>query len=202
MRRSRWLFVLMSTGIVLFATTSLAAQGWPQWQGVNRDGKSIETGLLKTWPAGGPKLVWKTGKLGDGYAGVSIVGNRLYAMGGLSDTNVIMAIDTEDGRILWSTPFGVAGLVGNTGSGNVFPGPRGTPTVDGDRIYGIDHRGELICVTAADGKIQWHRHLVNDLGGTLPRWGFAESPLVDGDRVVVTPGGSKSRPGRIQQENR
>ncbi len=191
MRRSSWRFVLISIGMVFLTTTSVAAQDWPQWQGVNRDGKSVETGFLKTWPSGGLQLIWKTGKLGEGYAGVSIVGNRLYAMGGLSDTNVIMAIDTEDGRILWSTPFGVAGLVGNTGSGNVFPGPRGTPTVDGARIYGVDHRGELICVTAADGKVQWRRHLVNDLGGTLPRWGFAESPLVDGDRVVVTPGGSK-----------
>lgn len=180
------------TGVVLmFLTGSSLAADWPQWQGVSRDGKSAETGLLKTWPAGGLKLIWRTGNLGEGYAGVSIVGNRLYTMGGLSDTNVIMAIDAEDGEILWSTKFGVAGLVGNTRSGNVFPGPRCTPTVDGDRIYGVDHHGELVCVAAGDGEIQWRKHFVDDFGGTVPRWGFSESPLVDGNQLVATPGGSK-----------
>lgn len=191
MRRSSRLFVLISIGMVFLTTTSIVAQDWPQWQGVNRDGKSVETGLLKTWPSGGLKLIWRTGNLGEGFAGVSIVGNRLYVMGGMSDANVIMAIDTEDGDILWSTKFGVAGLVGNESSGNTFPGPRCTPTVDGDMIYGVDHFGEFICVTAADGKIQWQRHFVDDLGGTVPRWGYSESPLVDGDQVVVTPGGSQ-----------
>ena len=159
--------------------------------GGNRDGKSVETGLLKTWPSGGLKLIWRTGNLGEGFAGISIVGNRLYAMGGMSDSNVIMAIDTEDGDILWSTKFGVSGLVGNKSSGNVFPGPRCTPTVDGDMIYAVDHHGELVCVTAADGKIQWRKHFVDDFGGTVPRWGFCESPLVDDNRLVVTPGGPK-----------
>jgi outer membrane protein assembly factor BamB len=191
MRRSSRLFVLIRIGMVLLATTPLLAQDWPQWRGVNRDGESVETGLLKTWPSGGPRLVWRTGDLGEGYAGVSIVAKRLYAMGGLSDTNVIMAVDIEDGRILWSTKFGVAGLVGNTRSGNVFPGPRCTPTVDGDRIYAVDHHGELICVIAADGKIQWKKHFVDDFGGTVPRWGFSESPLVDENQLVVTPGGPK-----------
>ncbi len=191
MKTSSRLFMLISIGLVFLATTPMVAQEWPQWRGVNRDGKSVETGFLKTWPSGGLKLIWRTGNLGEGYAGVSIAGNRLYAMGGLSDTNVIMAIDAEDGKILWSTKFGVAGLVGNVISGNVFPGPRCTPTVDGDMIYAVDHHGEFICVTAADGKIQWRRHYVDDFGGTVPRWGFSESPLVDGDQVVVTPGGSK-----------
>jgi outer membrane protein assembly factor BamB len=167
------------------------AQDWPQWRGIKRDGKSVETGLLNTWPSGGLKLIWRTGNLGEGFAGVSIVGNRLYVMGGLKETNVILAIDTEDGEILWSTKFGVAGLIGNTRSGNIFPGPRCTPTVDGDRIYGVDHQGEFICVTALDGKIQWKRHFVDDFGGAVPRWGFSESALVDGNQVVVTPGGSQ-----------
>ena len=191
MRRSSRLFVFLSTCIVFLTTTSIVAQDWPQWRGGSRDGRSVETGFLQTWPSGGLKLIWRTGNLGEGYAGVSIVANRLYAMGGLSDTNVIMAIDTEDGDILWSTKFGIAGLVGNTRSGNTFPGPRCTPTVDGDMIYGVDHHGELICVTVADGGIQWSKHFVDDFGGTVPRWGFSESPLVDGDQVVVTPGGSK-----------
>jgi outer membrane protein assembly factor BamB len=191
MRWSNQLLLLISMGMVFFTTSSIVSQDWPQWRGVNRDGKSVETGLLKTWPSGGPKLIWKTSNLGEGYAGVSVAGNRLYTMGGLSETNMILAIDTEDGKILWSTRFGEAGLVGNESSGNVFPGPRCTPTVDGDRIYGLDHHGEFICVTAADGKIQWRRHLVDDFGGTVPRWGFSESPLVDGNQVVVTAGGSQ-----------
>jgi len=177
--------------MVLATVTSVMAQDWPQWQGGNRDGKSVETGLLKTWPSGGPKLVWRTGNLGDGYAGVSVVGKRLYTMGGLSETNMIAAIDTEDGKVLWSTKFGAAGLVGNVSSGNVFPGPRCTPTVDGDMLYGVDHHGEFICVSAADGKILWRKNYVDDFGGVVPKWGFCESPLVDGDQVVVTPGGPK-----------
>lgn len=191
MTRMNWPFILISVCVASMVTTTGAAADWPQWQGPDRDGKSADTGLLKAWSSEGPELIWRTGNLGEGYAGVSIVGNRLYAMGGLSDTNVIMAIDTEEGEILWSTKFGVAGLIGNTRSGNVFPGPRCTPTVDGDRVYGVDHHGELICVTAGDGNIQWRRHYVDDFGGTVPRWGFSESPLVDGDQVVVTPGGSK-----------
>jgi outer membrane protein assembly factor BamB len=183
--------MLISIGLVFLTTTSIVAQDWPQWQGVNRDGKSVETGFLKTWPSGGLKLIWRTGNLGEGFAGVSIVGNRLYTMGGMSETNAIIAIDTEKGKILWSTKFGVAGLVGNTRSGNTFPGPRCTPTVDGDMIYGVDHHGELICVAAEDGKIQWSKHFVNDFGGSLPRWGYSESPLVDGNQLVVTPGGPK-----------
>jgi len=191
MRGSSRLFVLISIGTVFLTTTSIVAQDWPQWQGVNRDGKSVETGLLQTWPSGGLKLVWRTANLGEGYAGVSVAGKRLYTMGGLSDTNVIAAINTENGKILWATKFGVAGLVGNTSSGNVFPGPRCTPTVDGDMVYGVDHRGEFICVSAASGKIQWKKHYVDDFGGIVPKWGFSESPLVDGNQVVVTPGGPK-----------
>jgi len=182
---------LMLIGIVIICTTFMLAQDWPQWQGINRDGKSVETGLLKTWSSGTPKLVWRTGNLGEGYSGVSVVGNRLYTMGGKIDANAIMTIDTEDGEILWSTKFGVAGLIGNESSGNTFPGPRCTPTVDGDMVYGVDHFGEFICVTAADGKIQWRRHFVDDFGGTVPRWGYSESPLVDDNKVVVTPGGSQ-----------
>ena len=182
---------LMVISILIICAVSVSAQDWPQWQGINRDGKSVETDLLKTWSSGEPKLVWRTGNLGEGFGGVSVVGNRLYTMGGLRKTNAIMAIDTEDGEILWSTEFGVAGLVGNESTGNTFPGPRCTPTVDGDMIYGIDHFGEFICVTAADGKIQWRIHFVDDLDGTAPRWGYSESPLVDGDQVVVTPGGSQ-----------
>jgi outer membrane protein assembly factor BamB len=175
--------------IVLLTVTGSFAADWPQWQGINRDGKSVETGLLKTWSSGTPRLVWRTGNLGEGFSGPSVVGNRLYIMGGMSETNALMAIDIENGNILWTTKFGVAGLVGNAGSGNTFPGPRGTPTVDGDMIYGIDHHGEFICVNAADGKILWSKDFVKDFGGNNPRWAYAESPLVDGNQVVVTPGG-------------
>ena len=191
MRISSWLLVLIGFALAFFTTTVIVAQDWPQWRGVNRDGKSVETGFLNTWPAGGLELIWKTGNLGEGFAGVSVVGNRLYTLGGMSDSNMIIAVNTKDGEMLWSTKFGVAGLIGNVSSGNTFPGPRCTPTVDGDTIYAVDHRGEFICVTAADGKIQWKRHYVDDFGGTVPRWGYSESPLVDGDQVVVTPGGSK-----------
>lgn len=186
-------FSACAIALVLSAQHPLfsADSDWPQWQGANRDGKSLEKGFPKSWPAEGLKLVWKAENLGEGYAGVSVVGNRLYTMGGFSDVNAITALDIQDGRILWSTKFGVAGAVGNTSSGNTFPGPRCTPTVDGDRLYAVDHRGQFICVTSNDGKIQWKKHFVDDFGGIVPTWGFCESPLVDGNQVVVTPGGPK-----------
>lgn len=201
MRRPCWFFVLICIGTAFSTTTSIGGHDWPQWRGVNRDGKLIEAGLLKTWPAEGLQLIWRTGNLGEGFSAVSVVGNRLYAMGGKRDTNMIMAIDTEEGDILWSTQFGAAGLIGNSRSGNTFPGPRCTPTVDGDMIYAVDHHGQLICVTAADGSIQWRKHYVDDFGGSVPRWGFSESPLVDGDRVVVTPGGSKGAMVALNKRN-
>jgi outer membrane protein assembly factor BamB len=134
-------------------------------------------------------LAWKATGFGKGYSTISVVGDRLYTMGDKADAGWVIAASADGGKILWSTKVGAPGspIV----PGYDFPGPRSTPTADGNLIFALDAWGELICVNAADGKEQWRKSLVKDLGGAPPTWGYAESPLVDGEQVVVTPGGQQ-----------
>ncbi|MBM3879449.1 MAG: polyvinylalcohol dehydrogenase [Verrucomicrobia bacterium] len=168
------------------AATIAAAADWAQWRGPNRDGLCAETGLLKSWPAGGPPLAWEVNDLGGGYATVSVVGDRIYTAGEQGEGNSVIALERATGRVVWSTKLGKAGAPGWGG----FGGPRCTPTVAGDLVYAIGQYGELACYEAASGKEVWRKHFVTDFGGRLPEWGFSESPLVDGDRLLCTPGGS------------
>ena len=181
--------LLITAWLVAFLSQSLpAAQGdWLQWRGPNRDGLSTETGLLKQWPTEGPPLLWKATGLGGGFSGVSVVGERIFTLGEQADTNYVLALNRADGKILWTTKLGKVGAPGWGG----FAGPRGTPTVDGDLVFALAQYGEVICVKAQDGKEVWRKHLTTDFGGPRPEWGFSESPLVDGDQVVFTPGGPK-----------
>ncbi len=164
-----------------------ADSDWPQWRGPQRNGKSPDTGLLAEWPAGGPPLVFRAAGLGTGYSSLSVAGNRIYTMGDLADGQYVMALDRKRGKLLWKT------LVGERHEDD-YPGPRSTPTVDGNRVYALGTGGKLVCLNAANGAEVWSRSLPGDFGGRLMmakgqwNWRFAESPLVDGDRVVVTPG--------------
>ena len=167
----------------LFCAITYAAD-WPQWRGPNRDGISAETGLLESWPAGGPPLLWKTQGLGEGYASFSVVGGRLYTQGQRGNQEFVIAIDTNTGKQLWMTPSGTA-FRERRGHG-----PRGTPTIDGTRLYAMAADGTLLCLDTATGKRIWGMNVVEKFGGEVPNWGISESPLVDGDRVIVTPGGS------------
>jgi outer membrane protein assembly factor BamB len=165
---------------------ALAAADWPQFRGPDRSNVAPETGLLKSWPAGGPKLLWTFDQAGVGYAGPAIVGDRLYTMGAFKDQEYLFVLDVRTGtRKLWQAPLGPL-YSNNRGSG-----PRGTPTVADGLVYALGGRGGLVCVAATDGKEVWRRNLVRDLGGQVPMWGYSESPLVDGDRVVCTPGGAR-----------
>src|SRR5262245_35932947 len=155
---------------------------WPQWRGPHRDGISAETGLLKSWPAEGPKLLWKTGGVGSGYSSVAIAGGRIYTLGDTADSQVLIAKSASDGKTLWTAKVGPP-WVDERG------GPRGTPTVDGDTVYTLGTEGDLVAVDAATGKERWRKSLPRDFGGVVMSiWKWSESPLVDGDRVVVTPG--------------
>jgi len=167
------------------AVSAFAANfDWPQWRGPDRTDVSKETGLLKSWPADGPKRVWLYKNAGDGYSAPAIVAGKLFTMGTRNDEEVLIALNADDGSELWFAPIGSAT---RNDRGN---GPRGTPTVDGDRLYGMSGRGELACAQVSDGKVLWKKKMT-DLGGSAPTWGFAESVLVDGDNVICTPGGSK-----------
>lgn len=160
---------------------------WPQWRGPNHDNVSTETGLLKSWPENGPKLLWTSTEAGLGYSGPAIVGDRLYTLGSDQSNDFVIAFDTRTGKRVWSTPIGT--FVQNGWGG----GPRGTPTVDGEFVYALSASGALACLQAADGKKVWSVNMTgkDGLGGNKPNWNYSESPLVDGDRVVCTPGGSQ-----------
>ncbi len=164
---------------------------WPGWQGPRRDTICQETGLLQEWPKDGPRLVWKVTNLGGGYSTPSIAAGRIFGMSyrhqGNEDNEVVWALDEGTGKELWHTSIGPANR--KVGSGE---GPRCTPTVYGDRLYVLGVSGELACLEATTGKELWHHNLVTEFDGKMPEWGYSESPLVDGDRLIVTPGREKA----------
>lgn len=163
------------------------AGDWPGWRGPNRDGVSEETGLLSTWPENGPDLVWRVDVAGKGYSTPSVVGDRVYLMGSEGrDREFVQALDARDGSVVWSTHVGNVGLPDQDPS---YPGSRSTPIVDGERLYVFSSDGDVACLERASGKVVWTRNVREEFGGKPGRWAYSESPLVDGDRVVVTPGG-------------
>ncbi|HEV8189173.1 MAG TPA: PQQ-binding-like beta-propeller repeat protein [Pyrinomonadaceae bacterium] len=160
-----------------------SAADWPQWRGPNRDGISKETGLLKQWPAEGPPLVWKASGAGGGYSSFSVANGKLYTMGLRGEREYVVAFDVATGKEAWSTPHGSA-FRNDRGDG-----PRGTPTVDGDRVYALGGSGDLTALDARTGKIVWSKNVLKEFGGSNITWGISESPLVLGDKVLVNPGG-------------
>jgi outer membrane protein assembly factor BamB len=172
---------------VMVRGAALAANDWPQWRGPNRDDLSTETGLLKQWPAGGPKLLWKTTGLGSGYSSIVTAGDSVFSMGDKGAESFIVALKRTDGKPLWSAKVGEAGAPG----WGDFAGPRCTPATDGQLVFAVNQWGEFVCVDAATGAEKWRKNYTKDFGGQRPEWGFSESPLLDGDKVVVTPGGKQ-----------
>ena len=178
----------------LFVAAGLApAADWPQWRGLHRDDISPETGLMKSFPSGGPPLAWKSTEAGLGYSGVAIVGGTVYGFGSTEDAEgeFVFALDSASGTQKWRSPIKnaqkLSGFLNQWGGG-----PRCTPTVDGDRLYVLGSQGDLACLETADGKVVWQTNLVKDLKGKLmSKWGYSESPLVDGDQVVCSPGGDE-----------
>jgi outer membrane protein assembly factor BamB len=185
--------------VSLLTVAILCAADWPQWRGPNRDGISKETGLLKEWPSGGPKLLWQVKNLGDGYSTPAVVGDRLYVMSSKGmDDEFVKALNGSDGKELWSVRIGKVGA--NT-PGNNYPGPRSTPTVDGDRLYVLGSDGDLACLDAASGKIAWSTNVRSTFGGKPGQWAYAESPLVDGDTLVCTPGGATATIAAVDKKS-
>ncbi len=160
-----------------------ALDDWPQWRGPKRDGVSVERGLLKSWPAGGPPLAWKAAGAGTGYSSFSSAGGKLYTLGARGSTEYVMAFDEASGRKLWEVPHGAR--FGNDRG----DGPRATPTVDGDRLYAFGASGDLAALDAGTGKVIWSVNVLNKFGGSNIQWGLSESPLVLADRVLVNAGG-------------
>ncbi|MEI8062705.1 MAG: PQQ-binding-like beta-propeller repeat protein [Verrucomicrobiota bacterium] len=174
-------------GCLLFAVTTFSgwAADWPQWHGPNRDNVCTETGLLVAWPADGPPLAWKATGLGGGYAGVAVVGDRIFTSGDFTNGAFVLALDVKSGQLLWQSPLG------KSGGGAGYPGPRATPTVAGKLVCALGQHGDLVCLQVSDGKEVWRKNLITDFGGKMMSgWGYTESPLVVGDKLLCTPGGA------------
>jgi len=182
---TRFVMIVMLALALIPSTVGARLPGadWPQWRGPDRTGLANETGLLKSWPAAGPAVVWSVSSLGEGYGSVSIKADRLFVQGVKGQDSVVFCLNRADGKPVWMTPLG-ARLGQDRG-----PGPRGTPTIDNDRAYALAENGELACLKTKDGSVVWRRNILKDFGGRNPRWLISESPLVDGDRLIVTPGG-------------
>ena len=180
----RLLFV--ATVLLLSVAPAALAQSdgnWPQWRGPNRDGISKETGLLKQWPAEGPPLAWKATGAGRGYSSFAISNGKLYTIGLRGEREFVVAFDVATGKEAWATPHGSA-FRNDRGDG-----PRGTPTVDGDRVYALGGNGDLSALDARTGKIVWSKNILTEFGGSNIVWGISESPLVLGNKVLVNAGG-------------
>jgi outer membrane protein assembly factor BamB len=186
MNRSCWMTLMVVFSMMCSAGSTMAAD-WPQWRGPNRDGKSAETGLLQEWPEGGPELAWKTEGLGAGFSSVSVKDGRIYTMGDLDDGQYVFALQEDGGEILWKTKVGPT-------HDDDYGGSRCTPTTDGDRLFVTNTEGDVISLESATGKEVWRVSMVDEYESYLMKamgsydWRYAESPLVDGDKVIVTPG--------------
>jgi outer membrane protein assembly factor BamB len=185
----RWLAGVAFVLIASFDPGAAPPGGnWPQWRGPHRDGVSTETGLLASWPPGGPKKLFSASGLGRGFSSVAVTGGRIFTMGDRNDGQYVFALDEETGKQVWATRIG-----GTHEDPDGYGGPRGTPTVDGALLYAIGTDGILVCLDSATGKEKWRKDFERDFGGRMMTgWRWAESPLVDEDRVVVTPGGAKA----------
>ena len=177
--------------VALLASVSIAtayAADWPQWQGPDRNRISKETGLLPEWPGGGPRVLWTATSLGRGYGSPAVAGDRVFLQGANDTSSVVIALNRADGKQVWAKVIGPAETRQRIDQG---AGPRGTPTVDGDRLYVLTENGDLACLKT-DGSPVWQLNILKEFRGSQLPWLISESPLVDGPDLVVTPGGSKA----------
>ena len=168
----------------------LSAADWPQWRGPQRSGISAETGLLKEWPKEGPRQVWQVTNISSGYSTPSVVGERLYLLSNQGmDNEFVQALGSKDGQRIWDRRIG---KVGNPDQQPSYPGARSTPTVDGEWLFALGSDGDLACLERATGAVRWQKNLREEYVGQPGTWAYSESPLIDGQAVVCTPGGSNA----------
>jgi outer membrane protein assembly factor BamB len=172
-------FVVLLMGLA----GAVMASDWPQWRGPERNAQSNEKLASTDWQNNPPKHLWTTDGFGEGYASVSIVGGALYTVGDFADGQAVLACNAETGSIVWKK------TLTETRPDHKYEGSRCTPSVDGDNLFVITSDGAITCLKAADGEINWQRRFSEWNGKMMSGWGFSESPLVDGDRVLCTPGG-------------
>lgn len=183
---ARFPFSALSLSLMLLAAGPAAALDWPQFRGVNRDGVSAETDLPRSWPEAGPRVVWKRA-IGEGYSGISVVGDRLYTMDSDGTAEYVLALEAGSGKEVWRVPAGPK-LIDSMGNG-----PRTTPTLDGGTVYAMGSHGRLLALKAADGAVIWEVDLPQAFAATRPTWGYSGSPLIDGGLLILEVGGTEGR---------
>lgn len=180
--------LLFASTIVLVASSfgsNVRAEDWPQWRGPDRTNRSSETGLFSTWGDDGPPLQWITEGLGSGYASVSVADGVIYTTGNFADSQSAVAMNAKTGKILWKKP------ITRSTPKHGYDGSRTTPTVDGRRIYMVSSDGNIVCLNRRDGSLVWFRDFKDWGGKMMSGWGYSESPLVDAEHVICTPGGEQ-----------
>lgn len=173
-----------AAAVLALATPGLAAD-WPQWRGPTRDGISRESGWSHAWGAGGPRILWRA-NVGTGCSSFTTSGDRVYTLGNKDNTDTVVCLDAATGKVLWKHSYP------QPLDPNMFEGGPGcSPAIDGPRVYTVGRHGLLLCLE--EGRVVWQKHLVKNLGGKQPTWGYAGSPLVLGDLLLLdvgAPGGS------------
>ncbi len=195
----KWMFgiqIALTIVSLTFSTCSANAEDWTQWRGAQRDGKSTEKGLLAKWPDSGPKLIWQAKNIGSGFSTPSVVGEQLFVISneGMEKEEVI-ALSTTKGNKLWSTTIGKVG----ENQGPQYPGTRATPTISGDSVYALGSDGDLVCLDIKSGKKMWSKSLRSDFGGVPGMWAYTESPLIDGNLLICSPGGASATVVALQK---
>ena len=172
----------IALAVAIVAAGAAPAADWPWFRGPGLDGISRETGLLRAWPESGPRELWRA-PLGEGYSGISVVGDRAYTLYVTGGKEILGVFDTATGRELWNYPVGKAwkDMMGS--------GPRSTPTVADGIVYVLGAHGTLAAVDTATGRELWRQELSETLGARPPTWGISTSPLVEGDMLILDAGG-------------
>ena len=183
MKTKTFLAIAFAANAALTGISNAQDNNWPGWRGADRTGVSQEKGLLQEWPEGGPKKLWSYEDAGMGYSSFSVVDGRLFTIGARDGVETLICVDAKTGKEIWTTEF--SGLFRNKWG----DGPRSCPTVSGAHVYAMGGKGDLVCANVSDGKVIWKKSMTDDFGGKVPGWGYTESPLVDGDKVICTPGG-------------
>ena len=174
---------LSSIALFLFLSSTAQSEDWLQWRGPDRANRSAETGLFESWGESGPPLEWTGEGIGSGYASVSVQGDHIFTTGNSKEAQYVSAINAVDGSVIWKQPITQSVPIHH------YQGSRSTPTIDGDRLYVVSSDGKIVCLKSEDGSIVWERNFDEFEGKMMSIWGYSESPLVDGDRVICTPGG-------------
>ena len=183
MRKNGFSFIIVSAMLLIISTYSFA-QDWPQWRGVQRDGIVKKADINLDWSMKKPPLAWSFKQAGMGYSSPAIVGTTLYCQGALNNKGFAFALDAQTGALKWKQELGDEIVEDRENA------PRGTITVDGDKLYMIRGIGQIHCLSATDGKTIWAKDFKKDFNGVMmSRWGYSESPLIDGNLVICSPGG-------------